>query len=77
MVRVPYWGGGVPFPICEGQQIHSAITLRGFALPPTPAREAPGNQGWKSNFLAVLKSTVISIPEVVSSGNAAGFDGEL
>ena len=23
------------------------------APPPTPAREAPGNQGWKSNFLAV------------------------
>ena len=24
-----------------------------FAPPPTPAREAPGNQSWKSNFLAI------------------------
>ncbi|HJM63073.1 MAG TPA: hypothetical protein QGF50_05120, partial [Roseibacillus sp.] len=23
------------------------------APPPTPAREAPGNQSWKSNFLAI------------------------
>jgi hypothetical protein len=24
------------------------------APPPTPAREAPGNQSWKSNFLAII-----------------------
>ena len=24
-----------------------------IAPPPTPAREAPGNQSWKSNFLAI------------------------
>ena len=24
------------------------------APPPTPAREAPGNQSWKSNFLAFI-----------------------
>jgi hypothetical protein len=27
-----------------------------FAPPPTPAREAPGNQSWKSNFLAIRAS---------------------
>jgi hypothetical protein len=27
----------------------------GVAPPPTPAREAPGNQSWKSNFLAINK----------------------
>jgi len=26
---------------------------RDAAPPPTPAREAPGNQSWKSNFLAI------------------------
>ena len=33
------------------------------APPPTPAREAPGNQSWKSNFLAITSkpdSAIIS-----------------
>jgi hypothetical protein len=29
---------------------------RNAAPPPSPVREAPGNQSWKSNFLAVAVS---------------------
>jgi hypothetical protein len=29
------------------------------APPPTPAREAPGNQGWKSNFLAIIPRSAV------------------
>ncbi|MEO1837497.1 MAG: cbb3-type cytochrome c oxidase subunit I [Akkermansiaceae bacterium] len=29
------------------------MAFSGIAPPPTPAREAPGNQSWKSNFLAI------------------------
>jgi hypothetical protein len=31
-----------------------------FAPPPSPAREAPGNQSWKSNFLAIMRSVSLS-----------------
>jgi hypothetical protein len=30
------------------------------APPPTPAREAPGNQSWKSNFLAIKNKTTMN-----------------
>jgi hypothetical protein len=31
------------------------------APPPTPAREAPGNQSWKSNFLAIAIINLIEL----------------
>ena len=38
-----------------------------IAPPPSPAREAPGNQSWKSNFLAISQTLQVSFA-------LAGFD---
>ena len=40
----------ISFPIIPRQDYAWQLST---APPPTPAREAPGNQSWKSNFLAI------------------------
>ncbi len=41
-----------------------------YAPPPTPAREAPGNQSWKRNFLAItqIHPTQATKPASIDSG---------
>ena len=42
---------------------------------PTPAREAPGNQSWKSNFLAIVEDARTPIPSPLAA--LTGFEPTL
>ena len=43
--------------------------------PPSPVREAPGNQSWKSNFLAIIEDARTPIPSPVAA--LTGFEPTL
>jgi hypothetical protein len=43
-----------------------------YRLAPTPAPEAPGNQSWKSNFLAIIEDARTPIPSPVAA--LTGFE---